>query len=88
MIRQERVVIDNIEPQLSCGTFFIKRVVGDKVVVKADVLGDGHDLIQAELLVKHESDKKATPIRMEHLGNDLYTLRNSRPPSKAFTLIG
>ncbi len=73
MFRQERVVIDNIEPQLSCGTFFIKRVVGDKVVVKADVLGDGHDLIQAELLVKHESDKKATPIRMEHLGNDLFT---------------
>ncbi|MBT8204321.1 MAG: alpha-1,4-glucan--maltose-1-phosphate maltosyltransferase [Eudoraea sp.] len=73
MFRQERVVIDNIEPQLSCGTFFIKRVVGDKVIVKADVLGDGHDIIQAELLVKHETDKKPSHFRMVDLGNDVYT---------------
>ena len=73
MFRQERVVIDNIKPQLSCGQFFIKRVVGEKVVVTADVLGDGHDLIQAELLVKHQGASKPTPFRMEHLGNDLFT---------------
>ncbi|MDX1314104.1 MAG: alpha-1,4-glucan--maltose-1-phosphate maltosyltransferase [Eudoraea sp.] len=73
MFRQERVVIDDIKPQLSCGQFFIKRVVGEKVVVTADVLGDGHDLIQAELLVKHEGASKASPIRMQHLGNDHFT---------------
>ena len=73
MFRQERVVIDDIKPQLSCGQFFIKRVVGEKVVVTADVLGDGHDLIQAELLVKHQGASKTTPVRMEHLGNDHFT---------------
>ncbi|MCE2612570.1 alpha-1,4-glucan--maltose-1-phosphate maltosyltransferase [Flavobacteriaceae bacterium D16] len=73
MFRQERVVIDNIKPQLSCGQFFVKRVVGDKVAVSADVLGDGHDVIQAELMVKHEAASKPTPVRMEHQGNDLYT---------------
>lgn len=73
MFRQERVVIDHISPQLSCGAFFIKRVTGEKVEVHADVLGDGHDHIQAELIVAHEKDKKPTRIRMEHLGNDVYT---------------
>ena len=73
MFRQERVVIDHISPQLSCGAFFIKRVTGEKVEVHADVLGDGHDLIQAALIVAHEKDKKPTKIRMEHLGNDVYT---------------
>ena len=73
MFRQERVVIDNIKPQLSCGQFFTKRVVGEKVLVTADVLGDGHDLIQAELLIKHQGASKTTPVRMEHLGNDHFT---------------
>lgn len=73
MFRQERVVIDNIRPQLSCGQFFIKRVVGEKVVVNADVLGDGHDLIQAELLLKHEKSAKTEAVRMRHQGNDEYT---------------
>jgi len=72
MFRQERVVIDNIKPQLSCGKFFIKRVVGEKVSVSADVLGDGHDVIQAELLVKHEANAKPSLFRMEHQGNDVY----------------
>ena len=62
MFRQERVVIDNIKPQLSCGQFFIKRVVGEKVVVTAEVLGDGHDLIQAVLLFKYQGSSKTNPV--------------------------
>ena len=33
MIRQERVVINDIKPRLECGAFFIKRVVGEQVQV-------------------------------------------------------
>ena len=73
MLRQERVVIENITPQLACGAFFVKRVVGERVVVTADILPDGHDLIQAEVLYKHESAKKYAEVRMRHLGNDAYT---------------
>ncbi len=73
ILRQERVVIENLSPQLHCGAFYIKRVVGEIVTVQADVLGDGHDVIQAELQYKHEKDKKYTTARMDHLGNDAFT---------------
>ena len=42
---RERIVIENVEPQLQGGDFFIKRVVGELIHVTADVLGDGHDVI-------------------------------------------
>ncbi|MEL6975153.1 MAG: maltotransferase domain-containing protein, partial [Bacteroidota bacterium] len=48
MLKQQRVVIENIRPQLEAGTFAIKRVVQDPVHVSADILPDGHDIIQAE----------------------------------------
>ena len=72
MFRQQRVVIDNISPQLESGSFFIKRTLGERVHVTADILPDGHDVMQAELLYKHENQKKYTEVRMEHLGNDVY----------------
>ncbi len=72
MFKQERVIIENITPQLQCGTFFIKRVVGESVRVWADVFPDGHDVIQAEVLFKHENEKKYREVRMEEQGNDVY----------------
>lgn len=72
MHRQQRVVINNMLPQIESGNFFIKRVVGDKVRVTADILPDGHDVMQAELLYRHENEKKYKNVRMQHLGNDLY----------------
>lgn len=72
MLKQQRVVIENINPQLQCGAYFIKRVVGDQVTVYADVFPDGHDVTQAEVLVRHEKEKNYTQIRMSHLGQDVY----------------
>lgn len=73
MFKQQRVVIENMTPQLHCGAFFIKRVVGETVEVRADVLGDGHDVIQAELLFRHEKTKKSSARRMSPGLNDEYT---------------
>jgi starch synthase (maltosyl-transferring) len=72
MLKQQRVVIGNISPQIECGAFFVKRVVGEEVNIIADVLGDGHDVIQAEVQFKHETAKEFTLVRMHHLGNDVY----------------
>ena len=55
---QNRVIIENVKPQVEGGRYFVKRVVGENVAVEADIFGDGHDVIRASLLVKHESDKK------------------------------
>lgn len=72
MFRQQRVVIENITPQVQCGTFDIKRVVGETVTVWADILPDGHDIIQAEVQYRHEGEKNFRDIRMDEQGNDVY----------------
>ena len=70
---QSRIVIENIAPQLNCGAIFIKRVVNEIVNVTADVLVDGHDVLQASVLYKHESEKTWSETRMQDLGNDAYS---------------
>ena len=45
-------MIEAIEPAVDGGRFPIKRIVGDRVLVQADVFGDGHDAIQAALVYR------------------------------------
>ncbi|MDC6352027.1 alpha-1,4-glucan--maltose-1-phosphate maltosyltransferase [Zeaxanthinibacter sp. PT1] len=73
MYRQQRVVIEDIKPQLQCGAFFIKRVVDETVTVSADILPDGHDVMQAEVRYRHEDEKTYRENRMEKEGNDRYS---------------
>ena len=47
MQNQTRIIIENVTPQLDGGAFFIKRIVGQTVVVKANVFADGHDVVAA-----------------------------------------
>jgi len=72
MQNQKRVVIDHVTPQLNNSEFFIKRVVDQKVLVTADILVDGHDIIAAAVLYKSEHDKKWNEVRMQPLHNDEY----------------
>ena len=70
MQNQKRVVIDYVSPQINCGEFFIKRIVNEIVNVDAHVLGDGHDVIAASVLYKHEKAKKWNEVSMHQVGND------------------
>lgn len=66
-----RLVIEHIDPQVDCGRFPIKRVVGESVVVEADIFADGHDQIGCQILYWHEkSPKEISSSPMTHLGND------------------
>jgi starch synthase (maltosyl-transferring) len=66
------VVIENVLPQIDCGKFAVKRVVGDTVVVEADVFRDGHDAIAATLLYRETSATwRRTP--MLYLDNNRWT---------------
>ena len=67
---RSRVVIENVEPQISCGLFPVKRIVGDLVAIEADVFGDGHDHVRARLLWKRDGDRRWQTVEMEALGND------------------
>jgi starch synthase (maltosyl-transferring) len=67
---RSRVVIENVEPELNCGRFPIKRIVNDTVSVQADVFGDGHDEVWARLMWKQEGDPDWQSTEMRPLGND------------------
>jgi starch synthase (maltosyl-transferring) len=43
------VVIDNVQPLIDCGGSPIKRVLGEDLVVEADIFKDGHDIVAAVL---------------------------------------
>jgi starch synthase (maltosyl-transferring) len=70
MLNQKRVIIENVLPQLDNGAFFIKRIVGQKVIVTADIISDGHDVMEAVVQLKHEKDKKWSELRMFSKPND------------------
>ncbi|RZW53609.1 MAG: alpha-1,4-glucan--maltose-1-phosphate maltosyltransferase [Flavobacteriaceae bacterium] len=70
MQNQKRVVIDHVYPQLNNSEFYIKRVVDEIVNIKAHILADGHDVLGASVLFKHESEKKWRELRLELGTND------------------
>src|ERR1700757_5280095 len=43
------VVIENLSPLIDGGRYPIKRVVGEDLVVEADIFKDGHDIVAASL---------------------------------------
>jgi starch synthase (maltosyl-transferring) len=65
-----RVVIEGVKPEIDGGQFPIKRVVGEDVVVEADMFVDGHDLLSAALLYRHEADSQWSETPLEPLVND------------------
>ena len=54
---RRRVVIEGVEPEIDCGRFPVKRVVGEKVVVEADAFTDGHDAITCRMLWRTEDQE-------------------------------
>ncbi|MFD2247324.1 alpha-1,4-glucan--maltose-1-phosphate maltosyltransferase [Pontibacter ruber] len=66
----KRVIIENVKPELNCGQYPVKRVVGEAITVTADIFSDGHDEVKAVLLYRHAKQKKWQEVPMEFLGND------------------
>ncbi len=67
---RSRVVIEGVKPQIDCGAYPIKRVVGDTVVVEADAFVDGHDVISCVALYRKEGAAEWAEAPMEPLVND------------------
>lgn len=65
-----RVIIEEVQPQIESGRFAIKRVIGENVVVEADILADGHDALSAVLLYRKEADPQWVETPMELVVND------------------
>jgi len=65
-----RVVIEGIKPEVDGGVYPIKRVIGEKILVEADIFADGHDVIGCVLLYRQENGRKWSEVPMVELGND------------------
>jgi starch synthase (maltosyl-transferring) len=65
-----RVVVERVRPEIDCGAFPAKRIIGESVVVEADIFTDGHDLVVGELLYRHVREEAWRRQPMKLLGND------------------
>jgi starch synthase (maltosyl-transferring) len=65
-----RVVIESETPQLDRGRFAVKRIVGEQVVVEADVLCDGHDAMSVVLRYRRAGSRRWAETSMVPIGND------------------
>ncbi len=70
--QSNRIIIEHVTPQIDDGKFPVKRVSGQRVVVRADIFADGHDQVSAVLLYRTVISKEWTETRMKDLGNDAW----------------
>jgi starch synthase (maltosyl-transferring) len=74
-VSKARVVIENITPCVDCGRFPAKRVIGEPVIVEADVFADGHDQVSCVLLYRSQQSEEWSSVPMAPVGNDRWTAR-------------
>lgn len=67
---KQRVVIEGVWPEIDGGRFPVKRIVGDSVVVEANVFADGHEQIACRLLYRRAEEVTWLEAPMSPLGND------------------
>ena len=70
---RQRVVIENVYPEIDGGRFPVKRTVGQTVRVEADIHTDGQDLIAAFLMYREAGSLTYSETPMIPLGNDRWT---------------
>lgn len=68
--RPSSIIIENVQPQLDCGRYTVKREVGDDLDVSADIIKDGHDVIAAVLKYRDVDAREWREEPMQHFGND------------------
>src|SRR4051794_41895701 len=75
------IQIQDVEPQVNCGRFSIKRVVGEEVVVDATIFRAGHDVLRGAVRYRGPGARRWRESPLEPLGNDQW--RGGVPPRKA-----
>ena len=65
-----RIYIERLYPELDCGRYPVKRVVGDRLEVWADIYRDGHDVLRANLLYRPRSEASWQSVPMRLYDND------------------
>jgi starch synthase (maltosyl-transferring) len=67
------IVIEGVEPEVDCGDDAAKRVVGDELLVTADIYAEGHGLLDAALLIRREGSTRWSASPMRLVSNDRWS---------------
>ena len=70
---RKRVIIEDIQPQVECGRYPAKRVIGDGIQVTAAIFSDGHDHVAGRLVYRHASERSWQSASMAEINNDMWT---------------
>ena len=65
-----RIQILEVKPQVDCGRFPVKRIVGERVDVSARIFRDGHDALGAAVRYRPAGTTRWQEVPLEPLGND------------------
>jgi starch synthase (maltosyl-transferring) len=68
-----KIVIEAVDPELDCGRYAIKREVGDRLEVEADIFKEGHDAIAAAIRYRPEDEQEWREARMHFVENDRWS---------------
>src|ERR1700740_2367921 len=63
-------LIEDVYPLIDGGRFPVKRIVGERVEVWADIYRDGHDVVTAARVWRREHDRAWHRAPMTHSSND------------------
>lgn len=66
LMEAARIAIEALAPSVPDGDYAVKRVVGDVVLVSADIVADGHEVLAASLLWRpaDEAEWRRAPMRL------------------------
>src|SRR5688572_30639702 len=67
---RKRVIIAAVQPFIENGAYPAKAVVHQPFTITADIFTDGHDLIEASVLVRKQGQKKWNEIPLRLINND------------------
>ncbi|MDE2229599.1 MAG: alpha-1,4-glucan--maltose-1-phosphate maltosyltransferase [Alphaproteobacteria bacterium] len=68
-----RIAIEKLAPDVDGGRYPAKRVVGDRLVVTADIFREGHDRLGAALLLRRDGAAAWRAIPMRSVDNDRWS---------------
>jgi len=84
----DRIAIEALQPEIDGGRFPVKRIIGSRVEIEADIFGDGHEVLGAAVqyrprgsrtwreapLVQGENDRWHGAFTVDRLGRFEYTV--------------
>lgn len=64
------IVIERVQPEIDGGRWPVKREVGDRLEVSADIFKEGHDVVTAVLRYRMAKETSWCEAAMSHVNND------------------